>query len=76
MRWLIIIAILAIGCTEKTEVATESCTCNEVKDKEVLVYETPYLYWKYRLYVDYCGTLRWIEVQQSEYNSTYLGDCK
>ena len=62
------------GCTTvKDEVG---CTCNEIKDKKVIAHEYPYLYWDYKLYVDYCGgSTEWVNVQQGVYNSLNRGDC-
>ena len=71
---LLVICVAAFGCDTK-DISEVGCNCNEVKDKEIVAHEYPYLYWDYNLYVDYCGSTKWVSVQQSEYNQTNRGDC-
>lgn len=73
MKKLIVISLALISCnTSKTEVG---CNCNEVKDKRVTAHEYPYLYWEWELYIDYCGSLQWVEVGSEMYERTNRGDC-
>lgn len=74
MKKLLLISLVAIGCntSDKYEVGYN---CNEVKDKRVTAHEYPYLYWEWELYIDYCGSMRWVEVQSDVYQRTNRGDC-
>jgi hypothetical protein len=73
----LLISVAFIGCNleDNSEVA---CNCNEVKDKEIVVHEYPYLYWEYNIYVEDCetGELNWIDLHSSTaYNNISRGDC-